>query len=193
MKLNISDLLDDYMPEQEPELIGYDRNSINLKAVKRLVNKKIVKSKGGQIMRIRRIAAACIVALAVLTIGSITVNAATKGALFHSIKVLFVDKHGIYEEMKFKNSYTDENGNKVTEYTLEGVDNVVITISGEEAVTDGIIVSSNIRNSISEAIGINVEKYKQYEPGTYEESNKNGKTYIIEVSEDGTVLVKNKE
>jgi hypothetical protein len=193
MKLNISDLLDDYMPEQEPELIGYDRNSINLKAVKRLVNKKIVKSKGGQIMRIRRIAAACIVALAVLTIGSITVNAATKGALFHSLKVLFVDRHGIYEEMKFKNSYTDENGNTVTQYTLEGVDNVIFAITGDTAAANGVVVSSSIRNSVSEAIGINVEKYKQYEPGTYEETNKDGKTYIIEVSEDGSILVKNKE
>lgn len=219
MKVNISDLMDEYTPGQELDLLEDGRKMINLKAVKNRVNKTIVKSERGQFMRYKTVAA-CICGVAILFIGGVTVNAATHGALFNSFKVFLVNEDGTKEELNIKDSYVADDGSIV--YSLANEDGAEIDVSKEEdesvttiiksdeSTSSGVSVGSSIssageqedmqiyfsvngsQSSELEDIGIDIEKYNDYEPGTYEETNSDGVIYEITVSEDRSVYVHSK-
>ncbi len=214
MKVNISDLLDDFTPEQELDFLESNKETIHLNAVKRRVSKKIAQSKGDHFMSYhlrKRIAAVCLCGLAVLTIGGITVNAATGGALADSIRVTIIGKDGTEEKsLNFKDAYKNEEGNMVFEYALPD-ESFVIAQDGDSAeiVVEDMDGALSYHSSVSETgeedeqitvdtsgsgnHGIDLEKYEGYAPGTYEETNDKGVTYSIHVSESGSVTIKEKE
>jgi hypothetical protein len=187
MKVNISDLLDDFTPGQDMDFLDNKKDGVNLKAVKRSVNQRIVRLEGGHFMHyslVNRIAVACFVAVAVLSIGTITVNAATNGALIKSLRVVFVNENGTEDSYDMVNSYIDENGNSVAEYATKDGGKFSVTINKN---------GSDNQPSASEDLGIDVEKYNNYEPGTYEETNKKGIEYKIIVSGEGSIDIHRKD
>jgi hypothetical protein len=241
MKVNISDLLDEFTPGEDLELLNNDKKSINLNTIKHSVNKSIAKSEGGQIMKFnyrKKLAAACIAGLGILSLGGITVNAATNGALFNSMKIFLVNEDGTKNELAIKNSHVEEDGSIV--FSIDGNDNETITvkekgkadsatttiesdknsdisisssetitldsdqntdssISGRVTVTadpdtEEIYISkSESQKSILKNSGIDPDKYKEYKPGTYEETGKDGVKYEIKVSEDGSIHISSKK
>lgn len=173
MKVNISDLLDDYTPGQELDFLEDNKKSINLNAVKRNVSKSIARSKGGQIMHFNlknKVAAACIACITVLSLGGITVNAATEGALFKSIEVIFFNEDGSQGEVQLTNSYTDAEGNKVSEYSVGDKEDVTfsVTESGDGTTTsietdgsDNAITGGSVSGTLSETPDGEIEEHKE--------------------------------
>lgn len=221
MKVNISDLLDDFTPGQDLEFLDDSKEKINLKAVKRSVNQRITGSKGGHFMHYSlkyRIIMACIAGIVVLSLGGITVNAATNGALLKSLRIIFINEDGSEDAYNMIGSYIDEEGNTVAEYGTKDGGTFTVTVKNggsktsveaDEESSSSISISESIspdggktgeeqvivsiQSALSEAIGIDIEKYADYEPGTYEETNKDGNTYQIVVSENGSIDVHKKE
>lgn len=230
MKVNIKDLLDDYQPDQELDYLENDSKSINLNTVTRQVSKKIVRSKGGQLMHFNfknKFAAACIVGITALTVGGITANAATNGALLNNVKVYLLHEDGTKEEIQANIVQSDEDGNKITEYSVEDQKGNDTSVSVKESAdgssteieTDGdAVAGASVRGTLSrsedgeikedkeiivsedkntdpvlEDIGIDLEKYKNYAVGIYEETNSDGIAYEIVVAEDGSINVNRKE
>lgn len=223
MKVNISDLLDDFSPDQEMDFLDNNKDKINLKTVRRSVNKRISRSKGGHFMHYSiktKIAMACIAGIVVLSLGGITVNAATHGELLKSLRVVFQNKDGTEEAYEMENSYIDENGNTVAEYatkdggkfsvriikddsntSVETDDKSISSVSITNKVSDSgqiedkkVTISEDVKpSSVSKDIGIDAEKYRNYKPGTYEETNKAGIKYEIIVSKDGSINIHSKK
>jgi hypothetical protein len=231
MKVNISDLMDDFTSEEALSNLENNKKAINLNAVTQNVKSKISDSKRGKLSYLyykHKIAAACIIGLLLLSFGSISVNAATGGALFQTLKIRFMSPDGTNLEYECTKSYEDENGDHVYVYHEKGDDKKSFTVrivydeaakaSGKEEETAIIIDAKDTDNTgegvssievmnkaqndkeiiankeednptATDQLGINVEKYRNYKPGTYEEMNSDGITYKITVTEAGDVHV----
>lgn len=227
MKVNISDLLDHYTPDQSLDNLADEKKTINLGRTIRKVNMEITHSKGGKIMGFyyrNKLAAACLIGFMVLSLGGITANAATKGALFNSIKVRFINEDGVNLEYNCVNSYQDSDGSQIYEYRKANDKDASLTIAirgnncSEEAtvvvedknsntsglsvsdsdspdgssVTDLVVAEDGSQAISLDKLGIDVEKYNDYEPGTYEETTADGVTFTITVKDDHSLQIKQK-
>ncbi len=203
MKMQITDLLDDYSPD---DTLPVSRSKdVRLSNIKSRVRRQIKNDEGEFTMKNVKWRLAIVLSVVmVMSLCTVTANALTNGTIFNTVHAWIVGEDGT--RIPFNgNIHIRSDGDSVTEYegigTLNesadgssasfesnGSDSGSVTISSEGEKISEVVIDPNGKEAPELT-----EHFKDAKSGTYEYTDKNGKVYVVTVDGNGGISAKLKD